>query len=190
MAFAVTRTTVMTMEWIANRLQMGTRTYLNVLQPYAAKVQSPKPIDARFKRPGDELTMKAPVTVIILISTMVLSIGCNRELASVKAKVKRKPFATKLAEECNQMLLDYHQTQRYAWMRGEMTNYPITASLNPQVASISSLSGTDVVEIQITGGFSHSGIFYAPQPFPKGTELHRGNWQIQPLGNGFYWYQE
>ena len=134
--------------------------------------------------------MKAPVAALILITTVVLSVGCNRQLTSAKAKLERQAFAAKLAEECKQMLLNYRQTQKYVWMRSEMTNYPITASLNPQVASITSLSGTDVVEIQITGGFSHSGIFYAPQPLPGGTELHRGNWQIQPLGNGFYWYKE
>src|SRR5690242_3385882 len=117
------------------------------------------------------MTLRKPI--LISLATVFAATACNRPLSSAKAKLKNETFATRLAGECNRMLEDFKKTERYAWMRTDLTNYPATVSLNPQVAQIITLSGTDVVEIQLTGGFAHSGIFYVPRPTAAGIQLRR-----------------
>jgi hypothetical protein len=136
------------------------------------------------------LTVQSQIWVIVVSLCLLAATGCNRGLASAKAKLQSPAFATSLAAECDGLLRDYEKTKHWLWKAGALTNYAAISSLQPQAVQVIELSGVLICEIQITGGFSHSGIFYAPKPPPDGKQLVRGNWQIKPIGNGFYWYQE
>ena len=127
---------------------------------------------------------------ICMAVCLVAPMGCNRGLTSAQAKLKSPSFATSLATECDGLLRDYEKTQRWLWKANALTNHPAICSLQPQSVQVTELNGVLICEIQITGGFSHSGIFYVPKSLPQSNRLERGNWQVEPIGNGFYWYQE
>jgi hypothetical protein len=136
------------------------------------------------------LSAQSKIYPICLSICLVAATGCNRGLASAKAKLQSPAFATSLAAECDGLFRDHEKTKQWLWMAGDLTNHTAISSLKPQAVKVTELSGVLVCEIQITGGFSHSGIFYAPKSPRDGKQLARGNWVIKPIGNGFYWYQE
>jgi len=130
------------------------------------------------------------IWLICVLVCLLAATGCNRGLASAKSKLKSTPFAASVAAECDGLLLDFEKTKKWLWQTSALTNYPAISSLQPQFVKVTELNGVLICEIQITGGFSHSGIFYVPKAPLGGKQLVRGNWQIKPIGNGFYWYQE
>jgi hypothetical protein len=133
-------------------------------------------------------TVIRPLTCLFLLA--ILFVGCNRKLASAKGKLKRTTSADLIAVECERLLKDNATTQRWLWKPDALTNYPMIFSLNPQSVQIVELGGTSVCDIQLTGGFSHSGILYSRTGPHQGTVFRRGDWQVKPIGHGFYWYQE
>ncbi len=125
----------------------------------------------------------------ILLCTHLLT-GCNRGLASAKAKLRSTPFSASVAMECEELVTEYERTHRWLWKSDALTNHAAITSLRPQCVQITQLGDVLVCDIQITGGFSHSGILYTPKPAQGGRHLTRGNWQVEQLGQKFYWYQE
>src|SRR5437867_12629108 len=114
------------------------------------------------------------IWLIWMAVCLVAAMGCNRGLTSAKAKLKSPAFATSLATECDGLLRDYEKTRRWLWKASALTNHPAISSLQPQSVQVTELSGLLICEIQITGGFSHSGIFYVPNALPQARRLERG----------------
>ena len=127
--------------------------------------------------------------IVCTLAWLLLNTACDSSVASATRKLESSTFANSLAAECDSLLKEYETSQQSAWKISALTNRPCLLALRPQRVRLIELSGALVCDIQISGGFSHSGIFYTPKPI-LGQRLTRGSWRIEQIDKRYYVYYE
>ena len=133
--------------------------------------------------------MRVLFTSTVLLALGIVVAGCGPQFAG---KLSAAGGAVALKQECVGFLRLYDQTdgKKYAWMRRDSNYPPAIASFGPQVVSIASFEGVHVVDIQVSGGFSHHGLLVAGESFPAGFRPSRGSWTVWQLADGVWEYHE
>ena len=135
--------------------------------------------------------MRRCTFISILLTFALLMTGCGR-WPQLGGKLQAAGGATALKQECATFLQRHEKSngQEYVWMGGR-TNFPPTiAAFRPQLVRITRMGDVELVEVQVTGGFDHHGLFVAPTPVPPGFRPSRRHWRVWQLADGVWEYRE
>jgi len=140
---------------------------------------------------GQAALVRSYSHIIILLALFMIASGCGRG-PQLATKLQTAGGAAPLKQECAGFLQLHEQTsgKQYVWMPGTTNFPPAIASLQPQAVSITSLDNVLLVDVQVTGGFSHRGLLVAPSAKPPGFQPRRGSWIIWQLADGVWEYRE
>ncbi len=121
---------------------------------------------------------------------MALSVaGCVKE-ADLALRVQRAGGEAPLKREC-QMFVDAHdKTGKDTWLSNDPTLPPIVAELHPQVVMVGRSGAVPVVDIQVSGGFSHHGLLVVVADTPAGFAPRKSTWSVTKIAAGVFEYRE
>lgn len=151
--------------------------------------------------PGERVRVRASVKTnlglrrnsvlcLTMVTLMAAFVGCGRG-PQFLSKIQTAGGAEALKKECADLVSEFKNT-RPDFV--DATNYPpIITKLTAQTVGIKEQDSFAFVDIQITGGFSHSGLLVAAQPLPPNFVPLKGgggNWRVWKLADGVFEYRE
>jgi hypothetical protein len=127
--------------------------------------------------------------ILFLMLGLFFLTSCQPRLGSAERKLAAPAFEAAISSECEIILANFRSSQVELLKGNGLTNYPTIAELNPQFVRVVVMDGQTVCDIQTSGGFNHSGIFYVAKGSDS-TKIKRGDWQIKKIADRFYKYRE
>ncbi len=87
-------------------------------------------------------------------------------------------------------MAEHQKTQKESWTAGD-TNIPATiAALHPQVVQAARYDGFPMVDIQVSGGFTHRGLMVILTNTPADFMPRKSSWRVTKLADGIFEYRE
>ncbi len=130
------------------------------------------------------------VLFMAMMPLMAALVGCSRG-PQLLGTIQTVGGVDALTKECAGLVAGF-QDARLDFI--DKTNYPpMIAKLSPQIVRIEEQRSFAFVNIQITGGFSHSGLLVSAKPLPSDFTPLRGGggkWRVWKLADGVFEYRE
>ena len=95
-----------------------------------------------------------------------------------------------MKRECQSILDEHQKTQKEFWMPRDSALPPTIAALQPQVVHATRYDGLPMVDIQVSGGFSHHGLMVMLTNTPPDFMPRKSSWTVTKIGDGVYEYLE
>ena len=125
----------------------------------------------------------------IVLAGISLATGCGRS-SSVSQQLQAVGGAATLIRDCQTLLAEQRRTHKDTWSAGD-TNLPATVgALRPQVVQAAHYDGLPVVDIQISGGFTHRGVLVILTNTPPGFVPRKSSWRVTKIADGIFEYRE
>jgi hypothetical protein len=125
----------------------------------------------------------------VLLVGMFLTTGCGRA-PSVSNQVLAAGGTRLLVRDCEVLWVDHQKTHKESWTAGD-TNLPATiAALRPQIVQVAQYAGLPMVDIQISGGFTHRGLMVILTNTPPGFTPRKSSWHVSKMVDGIFEYRE
>src|SRR5258706_16292360 len=135
--------------------------------------------------------MHAWSSTTVLLALMVAASGCGHG-PQFGAKLQTAGVAASLKQECAGFIRVFEQSgeRQDLWMSGTTNFPPAIAAFQPQFIRVTRMDGVNLIEVQVSGGFSHQGLFVAPSSVPSDFQPTRRNWRVWKLADGVWEYHE
>ena len=111
--------------------------------------------------------------------------GCSRG-PTLPVQIQSAGGEAALKRECQSILDEYHETQKEFIQTPPQT----IAALKPQIVQVRSYDGLPMVDIQVSGGFSHHGLMVVLTNTPPDFLPRKSSWRVTKIGDGVYEYRE
>jgi hypothetical protein len=135
------------------------------------------------------MNMRLLTTFSLLIFITALA-GCNRG-PRLLSSIQTAGGIEALKKDCAELVSNFENTRPDII---DKTNYPpVVAKLSPQIVRIQEQRSFTFVAIQITGGFSHSGLLVSAQDLPLDfvpLQGGGGKWRVWKLADRVFEYRE
>ena len=115
--------------------------------------------------------------------------GCSRA-PTLPAQIQSAGGEAVLKRECQSILDEHQKTQKEFWMPKDSALPPTIAALQPQVVHATRIGEFPMVDIQVSGGFSHHGLMVVLTNTPPDFLPGKSNWRVTKIGDGVYEYRE
>ena len=124
---------------------------------------------------------------LLIISFAVFAgAGCSRT-PTLAAQIQSAGGELALKRECQSIFEEHQKTQKEFF---ESASPPTIAALKPQIVQVRSYDGLPMVDIQVSGGFSHHGVMVALTNTPAGFLPRKNSWRVMKIGEGVFEYRE
>lgn len=123
---------------------------------------------------------------LLAILSAVMIVGCSRA-PTLPAQIQSAGGEAALKRECQSIFDEHQKTQRQF---DESAAPPTIAALKPQIVQVRSYDGLPMVDIQVSGGFSHRGVMVVLTNTPPDFIPRKSSWRVTKIGDGVYEYRE
>ena len=132
--------------------------------------------------------IKWPIVVAALSAGLFLAL---KEMVTSPSNQSSHPVKTSvLLSECQELQVQAQPEGKSLWTAGDPLP-PATRSLSPQYVQLVVTPEASVVDIQISGGFSHRGFLVVLSSREPGYLPKKGRgWKMTSLGDGVFEYEE
>jgi len=125
----------------------------------------------------------------ILLAGVLLATSCGRT-PSLLDQVVAVGGTAALRRDCEMVLAEHQKTKKESWPAGD-TNLPATiTALRPQIVQAAHYDGFPIVDIQISGGFTHRGLMVIPTNTPPDYLPRKSSWRVTKISDGVFEYRE
>ena len=125
----------------------------------------------------------------ILIVALLLVGSCSRP-SSLANQVGAAGGTAALIRDCQTILAEHQKSQKEIWSAGDTNLPPTIAALQPQIVQIASCEGLPMLDIQVSGGFSHRGLMVMLTNVPPGFVPRKSSWRVARISDGIFEYRE
>jgi hypothetical protein len=125
----------------------------------------------------------------MLSVAMVAIASCSRT-PNLEAQVQSAGGQAVLMSECQAILDEHQKTQREFWKPDDSALPPTIAALQPQVVQVRRYEGLPMVDIQLSGGFSHRGLMVVLTNTTPEFVPRKSTWRVRKIGDGVFEYRE
>ena len=115
--------------------------------------------------------------------------GCS-QAPTLSTRIQSAGGEAALKRECQSILDEHQKTQKEFWMPKDSVLPRTIAALQPQVVHATRIGEFPMVDIQVSGGFSHHGLMVVLTNTPLDFLPGKGNWRVTRIGDGVYEYRE
>jgi hypothetical protein len=95
-----------------------------------------------------------------------------------------------LIRDCETIWAEHQKNQKESWMAGDTNLPPTITALQPQVVQAASYDGFPMVDIQVSGGFSHRGLMVFLTNTPPKFMPRKSSWRVTKVSDGVFEYRE
>jgi hypothetical protein len=125
----------------------------------------------------------------ILLAGVLLATSCGRT-PSLLDQVVAAGGTAALRRNCEMILAEHQKTQRESWAAGD-TNLPATiTALRPQIVQAARYDGFPIVDIQLSGGFTHRGLMVILTNTPPDYLPRKSSWRVTKISDAIFEYRE
>ena len=128
--------------------------------------------------------MRIAAAVIIIGAALVT--GCEQSVIVSRA-VGGGP---KLVRDCGKLWAEYQATQKETWIAGDSSLPDSVVALKPQMVQALHQGGVPLIDIQISGGFSHRGLIVVVSNTTPEFVPRKSTWTVTKIGDGIFEYRE
>lgn len=126
--------------------------------------------------------------VVSIIALLVLVVGCDSG-PSVSTQIQAAGGVAALKRDCQLYFAASQQPEHKAWVMGNTNDLPSAiAALRPQIVAAEQRDAP-LVNIQLTGGFSHRGLLVCVSNTPPGF-TPAIKWKVTRIAEGIFEYRE
>jgi hypothetical protein len=129
------------------------------------------------------------VRLFFAILSAAIVVGCSRA-PTLPARIQSAGGEAALKRECQTILDEHQKTQKEFWMPKDSVLPPTIAALQPQVVHATRIGEFPMVDIQVSGGFSHHGLMVVITNTPPDFLPGKSSWRVTKIGDGVYEYRE
>lgn len=125
--------------------------------------------------------------IVSIIAVLVLA-GCDSG-PSISKQIQAAGGVAALKRDCQLYFAASEKPDHKAWVMGNTNDLPPTiAALRPQIVDAEQRDAP-LVNIQITGGFSHHGLLVCVSNTPPGFQPPM-RWRVSKIADGVFEYRE
>ena len=136
---------------------------------------------------GRRLT--STVRVFLAMASAAMIVSCSRA-PSFPARIQSAGGEAALKRDCQSLIDEQQKTQKAFWVPKESKLQPTIAALLPQVVQATLCDSLPMVDIQVSGGFSHRGLIVMLTNTPPDFVPRKGRWRVTRIGDGVFEYRE
>ncbi len=127
---------------------------------------------------------------VAIFSAAALTVtGCSRA-PTLAAQIQSAGGESALKRECQAILDEHQKTQKEFWMPKDSALPRTIAALQPQVVHATRYGDMQMVDIQVSGGFSHHGLMIVLTNTPPDFMPRKSSWRVTKIGDGVFGYRE
>jgi hypothetical protein len=125
----------------------------------------------------------------IFLVGILLGTSCGRA-PSFSDQVLAAGGPAALIRDCETILAEHQKTQKDTWAAGDPSLPTVVAALRPQIVRATRYDGFPMVDIQVSGGFTHRGLMVIPANTPPGFMPRKSSWRVAKMADGIFEYRE
>jgi hypothetical protein len=129
------------------------------------------------------------ILLVMILGFTMLTAGCSRAPA-LASKVQAAGGTAALVQDCRTILDEHQRSQKEFWSQGDSGLPPTIAALQPQTVHASRYNSYPMVDIQVSGGFSHHGLMVILTNTPSDFMPRKSTWRVTKIAEGIYEYRE
>jgi hypothetical protein len=95
-----------------------------------------------------------------------------------------------LIRDCETILAEHQKTQKESWTASDTNLPPTIAALQPQIVQAARYDGFPMVDIQVSGGFTHRGLMVILTNTPPDFMPRKSSWRVTKMADGIFEYRE
>jgi hypothetical protein len=139
-------------------------------------------------RVAELYTLGLYMRLVFIIALLALVVGCDSG-SSTSKQIQAAGGVAALKRDCQLYFAASQKPDHKAWVMGNTNDLPPTiAALQPQIVDAEQRDAP-VVNIQITGGFSHRGLLVCVSNMPPGFQPPI-RWRVTRIADGVFEYRE
>ena len=125
----------------------------------------------------------------IFLAGILLATSCDRA-PSLSDQVGAAGGTAALIRDCETILAEHQKTQKESWTASDTNLPPTIAALQPQIVQAARYDGFPMVDIQVSGGFTHRGLMVILTNTPPDFMPRKSSWRVTKMADGIYEYRE
>jgi hypothetical protein len=125
----------------------------------------------------------------IFVAAILLATGCSRS-PSLTDQVRAAGGTAALMRDCETILAEHRKTQKETWTATDTNLPPTIAALQPQIIQAARYDGFPIVDIQVSGGFTHHGLMVVLTNTPPDFMPRKSSWKVTRIAEGIFEYRE
>lgn len=125
----------------------------------------------------------------IFLAGILLATSCGRA-PSLSDQVRAAGGPAALLRDCETILAEHQKTQKESWTASDTNLPPTIAALQPQIIQAGRYDGFPMVDIQVSGGFTHRGLMVILTNTPPDFMPRKSSWKVTKLADGIFEYHE
>jgi hypothetical protein len=129
------------------------------------------------------------VRLFLAILSAAILASCSRA-PTLPARIQSASGEAALKRECQSILDEHQNSQKEFWMPKDSVLPPTIAALQPQVVHATRIGEFPMVDIRVSGGFSHHGLLVVLTNTPPEFMPRMSSWRVTKIGDGVFEYRE
>jgi len=125
----------------------------------------------------------------IFLAGILLATSCGRT-PSLSDQVRAAGGTAALIRDCETILAEHQKTQKESWTASDTNLPPTIATLRPQIVQAARCDGFPMVDIQVSGGFTHRGLMVILTNTPPDFMPRKSSWRVTKMADGIFEYRE
>jgi hypothetical protein len=125
----------------------------------------------------------------IFLTGILLATSCDRA-PSLSDQVSAAGGTAALIRDCETILAEHEKTQKESWTANDTNLPPTIAALQPQIVQAARYDGFPMVDIQVSGGFTHRGLTIILTNTPPDFIPRKSSWRVTKIADGIFEYRE
>ena len=125
----------------------------------------------------------------IFLAGILLATSCD-SAPSLSDQVRAAGGTATIIRDCETILAEHQKTQKEIWTASDTNLPPSIAALQLQIVQAARYDGFPLVDIQVSGGFTHRGLMVILTNTPPDFMPRKASWRVTKMADGIFEYRE